>query len=159
MYFIHSNTLHWRQSFKKSALNKNSMTITALVRNERRNKPDQNPGTHISKTLDQWRTFSCVLLLEYCNALTTHCSRSCSDRMELRKQIALLRIWLNSVVYNKMKTLCTQYELHTCSMCMRSKTTLSVQDIADTLEILKINHFLLIVVSFIHFLQSYHYSV
>lgn len=28
------------------------MTIIALVRNERRNKSDQNPDTHISKTFD-----------------------------------------------------------------------------------------------------------
>lgn len=96
----------------------------------------------------------------FAHAQKTYCIRLCSGRMDLRKRSVLLRNSLKQcsivcklldlpsliycvrfsvvVVYNKIKTLCTLYDWHTCSMCM-----LSVHDIVDTLEILRINHILL----------------
>ena len=46
-------------------------------------------------------------------------------------------------VLKMMQTFCILYERHTCSMCMRSKAALSVQNITDTLEILSKNKYIL----------------
>lgn len=76
----------------------------------------------------------------------THPSRSWSDKLDLRKRSVFFRIWRKrcllavvykifdllslfycigysaTVVYSEMQTMCTLYERHTCSMCMRNKT-------------------------------------
>lgn len=50
--------------------------------NEKQKKMYWNPGTYISITLDHCRTFSPVVLLWH-RTCATHCSRSCSDSMDL----------------------------------------------------------------------------
>lgn len=75
----------------------------------------------------------------------THPCRSCIDKLDFRKRSGFFfRIWRErclvvytffdllsliycigysaTVVYNKMQTMCTLYERHTCLMCMRNKT-------------------------------------
>lgn len=109
--------------------------------------------THLKILRSSWFLF--ILLLYH--AQTVHCSRSISDSTNFIKcSVLFCRNWWKNItillfgfflllsfyvessatgVYSIMHTFCIIYERHKCSMCMRSRSALSLQDSSDALQL------------------------
>lgn len=81
MYYIH----YIGRSFVETHLNKNDMTITALVvnTNERRNK---TPDTYLNQSLKIVEGLPVSYCYKIAHTQTIHSSRSSCDNMDFRKQ-------------------------------------------------------------------------